>query len=312
MKHWAIGLVIGGLVLILTAQVPVKIGTGGSIGSGADKEVAYYNGAGRLLAGAKGLLYTGTASGGSLELFDLATLAAESLTNGALTAGTSWTQTGDMALAADAATYTHSTAVGTLQQASGTLAIAGVASRHYRFAYTVSAVTAGVSCNITTAFALVATNLTLTAGVQNTDFVSAASPGNFVVSCTSTAGAVTLDALSLKEARGGDATVVGSVKASSFMPSGGTKFTASGCTNSATVGGATAGKFTSGTTGACTVTITMNGAVGLTAPNGWHCTASDETTPANLISQSASTTTTATITGTTVTSDVISFSCFGY
>ncbi len=42
--------------------------------------------------------------------------------------------------------------------------------------------------------------------------------------------------------------------------SGGTKFTASGCSNSTTVGGATAGTFASGTTGACTVTITMNGA----------------------------------------------------
>lgn len=102
-----------------------------------------------------------------------------------------------------------------------------------------------------------------------------------------------------------------SLRAASYQ-SGGTKFTASGCSNSTTVGGATAGTFVSGTTGTCTVTITMNGATGLTAPNGWSCHASDQTTPANLIAQSASSTTTATITGTTVTNDVISFSCMAF
>lgn len=89
--------------------------------------------------------------------------------------------------------------------------------------------------------------------------------------------------------------------------SAGTKFTASGCSNSTTVGGATAGQFASGTTGACTVTITLP-----TSTNGWACHASDITTPANLISQSAVTTTSCTITGTTVTGDTIVFSAHGY
>jgi hypothetical protein len=93
---------------------------------------------------------------------------------------------------------------------------------------------------------------------------------------------------------------------------GGTKFTISGCTAGTTVGGATAGTYTSGTTGTCTVVITMNGATGLTAPNGWSCAASDLTTPADTQTQSASTTTTATITGTTITGDVIAFHCMGY
>jgi hypothetical protein len=92
----------------------------------------------------------------------------------------------------------------------------------------------------------------------------------------------------------------------------GTKFTASGCSNSSTVGGATAGKFTSGTTGTCTVVITMNGATGLTAPNGWTCHASDQTTPANQIVTTTSSATTATISGSTTSGDVISFSCTGY
>ena len=67
----------------------------------------------------------------------------------------------------------------------------------------------------------------------------------------------------------------------------------------------------SGTTGACTVVITINGATGLTAPNGWVCHAEDLTTPANLISQSACATT-CTVTGTTVSGDTISFLAMGF
>ena len=67
-----------------------------------------------------------------------------------------------------------------------------------------------------------------------------------------------------------------------------------------------------GTTGACTVVVTMNGATGMTAPNGWYCSASDRNTPANLQSTSASTTTTCTITGTTVSGDVVSFAATPY
>lgn len=90
--------------------------------------------------------------------------------------------------------------------------------------------------------------------------------------------------------------------------SGGTVPGISGCTAGTQVGGGTAGTFVSGTTGACTVVLTF----AFTAPNGWACSASDRTTPANLISQSASSTTTCTITGTTVASDVISFMAMAY
>lgn len=89
--------------------------------------------------------------------------------------------------------------------------------------------------------------------------------------------------------------------------SGGTKFTATGCSLSTTVGGRVAGTFASGTTGACTVVITLP-----SAPTGWSCAASDRTTPANLIAQSASSTTSCTITGTTISGDVIGFQAMGY
>ena len=94
----------------------------------------------------------------------------------------------------------------------------------------------------------------------------------------------------------------------------GTKFTESGCTTSAVEGGATAGNFTL-SQNSCTAIITMNGATGATAPQGWSCQAHDKTTPTVLIGgESSSTTTTASITipsgaGTT---DVISFSCTAY
>lgn len=88
----------------------------------------------------------------------------------------------------------------------------------------------------------------------------------------------------------------------------GTAFTASGCTNSAIFGGATAGQFTSGTTGTCTVVITP----GLTAVHGWACFSNDLTTPADTIKQTASSTTTATLSGSTTTGDVINFQCTAY
>lgn len=94
----------------------------------------------------------------------------------------------------------------------------------------------------------------------------------------------------------------------------GTKFTTTGCSVSATAGGATAGSFTLGAN-TCTVVVTMAGATGITSPNGWSCQAHDKTAPTVLIGgESTSNPTTASITipagaGTT---DVISFSCTGY
>lgn len=111
--------------------------------------------------------------------------------------------------------------------------------------------------------------------------------------------------------------VTGAIKASTSITAsriiaGGTKFTASGCSNSTTVGGAFAGKFTSGTTGTCTVALTMNGATGATAPNGWHCTCSDNNTPAVACNTKSTTTTAPTIEVVTTSGDIVSFACTGY
>lgn len=85
--------------------------------------------------------------------------------------------------------------------------------------------------------------------------------------------------------------------------------TSTGCT--ATVGAGSsldAGTYTSGTTGTCTVVLTPN----QVAPTGWACSAVNLTTPGNPQGQTASTTTTATIAGTTVTGDVVRYLCSRY
>jgi hypothetical protein len=128
---------------------------------------------------------------------------AETLTNGALASGTSWTQTGDMALAANAATYTHNTGAGTLNQAIGTLAITPRSSRPYVLKYTVSAhANVAPTIVIPATFASAATPLIgLDAeGVYSVAFTSAVTPAAFILSGTSgAAGVVTLDDLSLIE-----------------------------------------------------------------------------------------------------------------
>jgi hypothetical protein len=102
----------------------------------------------------------------------------------------------------------------------------------------------------------------------------------------------------------------------------GTKFTVGGtCSTPASVlGGANAGTIqlaSSGTTSSCTLIITIAGATGSTAPNGWSCWADDQTkgaTGMEYVAQTASSATTATLTLSSLTSasDVISYGCLGY
>jgi len=106
------------------------------------------------------------------------------------------------------------------------------------------------------------------------------------------------------------------VSISGLFTNGATKFTATGCTSiTSTVGNGTAGKFTIGGN-ACTVVITLNGATGMTAANGWSCNANDRTTAAGnaglYFSADSTTTATLTVPVTAAASDVIDFSCRAY
>lgn len=100
-------------------------------------------------------------------------------------------------------------------------------------------------------------------------------------------------------------TINGSIKALTFIPAG----TATTCTG-ATIGTGSksnAGFVTATTTGTSTIVITFP----VTAPTGWNISASDSTAVTNMV-QTASTTTTATLSGTTVSGDVIRYVAFCY
>ncbi len=90
----------------------------------------------------------------------------------------------------------------------------------------------------------------------------------------------------------------------------GSTFTASGCSNGTLVGGASAGSYKSGTSGTCTVTVTMGNSI--TAPNGWGCSVWDTTTTADAQQETTYSQTTVTFSGTTVSGDVIVFACTAF
>jgi hypothetical protein len=101
----------------------------------------------------------------------------------------------------------------------------------------------------------------------------------------------------------------GTIKAAGYMSVGTTFTSNAGCTESSLTGGATKGSFLAGAT-SCTLTITMGNSA--TSPNGWACSVWDVTTTADTMKQTASTTTTATFSGTVASSDKIIFSCDGF
>lgn len=134
----------------------------------------------------------------SILVYDASSLGSESLNETNFATHVKWDVTGDFTDNTGAAVYTHSAGSGTLTQTSANLAVAGVASRFYKFVYTVSSSTGACSANITTSFANESQSLTLTNGTHTLYFFSADTPANFVISATSTSGGFTLDDLTLK------------------------------------------------------------------------------------------------------------------
>lgn len=101
----------------------------------------------------------------------------------------------------------------------------------------------------------------------------------------------------------------GRIDANAFQ-AGGTFPTITGCgTISATSGGATAGQFTTSQTGTCTAVIPLP-----PATHGWTCTLQDTSKhiAANILLQSANSTTSCTLTGTTAATDVLVFGAFAW
>lgn len=120
----------------------------------------------------------------------------------------------------------------------------------------------------------------------------------FTVGAVTAKGPGTLDALALFQNGGEVQTIIAT----------GTAPTRSGtCTTGSPVGGNTAGTFTATCT-AQTVILTF----ATTAPHGWVCNAQDETTSADALRQTAHSTTSCTLTGTTAAADVIVFNAQGF
>ncbi|MEN6534529.1 MAG: hypothetical protein ABFD89_12755 [Bryobacteraceae bacterium] len=132
------------------------------------------------------------------------TLGTESLTNPDLTSGTSWTAANDCTLVNNRAQFIYASgAASTLTQASGTMAVTGVANRWYAFTYTASSPLLFPALAITTSFATSAVPLPTESGTHTVYFRAAASPGDFVIAATLTTGQrVYLDTFSLKEVAG--------------------------------------------------------------------------------------------------------------
>jgi hypothetical protein len=91
--------------------------------------------------------------------------------------------------------------------------------------------------------------------------------------------------------------------------------TITGCSASGVVGSSRTAAFTSGTTGSCAITVVPDGSLSTAQPHGWTCGSFlDSTTTANTASwaQLSSTTTNASLSGTTTSGDVVSFNCTPY
>jgi hypothetical protein len=84
-------------------------------------------------------------------------------------------------------------------------------------------------------------------------------------------------------------------------------FSANSCAASVQAGGATAGRYQSGTTGTCSIALLLPN-----APHEWFCTATNITNPANTIRQTTISGSGPVLSGTTAAGDQIQFACTSY
>lgn len=129
-------------------------------------------------------------------------LGSEVLDETAFATHANWDDTGDMLSTSGAAVYTHSSGVGTLKQVNADQALNLENDTWYKLQYTISGVTPGSVSRLTSAVALVAKVLDMTAGTKTVYFLSAAAAASadFVISVTSeSAGIFTLDDITLKK-----------------------------------------------------------------------------------------------------------------
>ena len=136
-------------------------------------------------------------------------LGSESLSETDFTTHADWDVTGDFDDTGGNATYVHNTGAGTLTQTSANMAVVGVPNGYYKFTYTMIGNAPDGAATITTAFAVSAVSLDLTAGTHTVYFQATPNPGNFIISATSASGSTnySLDNFTLKQLQGGNMTV---------------------------------------------------------------------------------------------------------
>lgn len=197
----------------------------------------------------------------SLDLYDTSSLGSECLSETDFATELKWTDTADFAIAGGNATYTHSSGTGTITQTSANLNTALVGDSWYRFQYDISGVTGTApAVTITTGIAASAQSLVITNGTNKTiDFKTKSSPGNFVISVTSTvAGVFVLDNVSLKQITGGALTPGAPVG----VAHGGTGATTAAITSFNNITGLSA----AGTTGTTSTNLVFSTSPVLTTP----------------------------------------------
>lgn len=172
-----------------------------------------------------------TVSNGTLNVYNAngygGGLGVETLSNNTFTGGTNWTRTGDFAYSSNTFVYTHSTGVGTVQQASSVFATPLKPDTEYYVSYTISGLsgthtayiydpagTNGTPASIQSArtswqkFGTISSRANLANGTNGFFFKTEATRASlsgipFVLRVSSTSGGFTLTSISLKEARGG-------------------------------------------------------------------------------------------------------------
>lgn len=149
-----------------------------------------------------------------------------------------------------------------------------------------------------------ATHMTVTCGASTSNAFSSITNGTNSNAGTFTATGNTWDF-------SGATFKLPSATAPAYVTTGAKFTTNGGCSETLLKGGGSAGNYTSGTTGTCTVTVTMGSGV-VTPPNGWMCFAINFNSPATVMLHTGGSATTAIFSGTTTSGDQVGFWCGGY
>ncbi len=149
----------------------------------------------------------------TFEVVDPSTLAGETLSETDFATSNDWTPSGDWAITGGQAVWTHSAGWGYLTQLEADFAITpAIGARWYKFSYDVVSYSGNGSCGIGGNFGELeggaAVPLQLEAynypKTQTIYIRAIGNPTEFLLDCSSSSGAFTLDNVTLKEVTGGD------------------------------------------------------------------------------------------------------------